>query len=198
MRRPKADASSRCNFLVCIAIWLGLSARDSISKIVGLWIPIFAFVMLRFEHVSLSSSLDLETRAHFLLEGRREHVLRPNGPAQRRRGLSRTLYHSEHDPFLPGQQSALFSPLSSIWSVADLALPAVLPQSSAACSVSLLEHLSSRLLQLTPPSLPSRFRCFCLRPTSLLSSFRREGPSQRGRDAVRVRGRWPSLTIRRP
>ncbi|KAL7420620.1 hypothetical protein Q5752_004571 [Cryptotrichosporon argae] len=40
-----------CNFLVCSAIWLGTGARDTVSKMVALWFPVFAFVMIGFEHV---------------------------------------------------------------------------------------------------------------------------------------------------
>lgn len=38
------------NTLVCLAIFLGLTARDVIGKIVGLWIPIFAFAVCGYEH----------------------------------------------------------------------------------------------------------------------------------------------------
>lgn len=38
------------NALVCLAIFLGLSARDVIGKVVGLYLPIFAFAVTGFEH----------------------------------------------------------------------------------------------------------------------------------------------------
>lgn len=38
------------NWLVCLAIWLGLSAKDISGKILGLWWPVMAFVTLGFEH----------------------------------------------------------------------------------------------------------------------------------------------------
>ncbi|KAH7148339.1 Formate/nitrite transporter [Dactylonectria macrodidyma] len=40
-----------CNWLVCIACFLGTSAKDLSSKVVGMWLPIFAFVALGFDHV---------------------------------------------------------------------------------------------------------------------------------------------------
>jgi len=39
-----------CNILVCLAVWLGLSARTSTDRILGLIFPITAFVALGFEH----------------------------------------------------------------------------------------------------------------------------------------------------
>ena len=38
------------NALVCLAIFLGLTARDVIGKMVGLWVPVFAFCVLGYEH----------------------------------------------------------------------------------------------------------------------------------------------------
>jgi len=40
-----------CNVLVCIAVWQATSARDVISKVVAIWIPVFVFVCLSFDHV---------------------------------------------------------------------------------------------------------------------------------------------------
>ncbi|KAK4167110.1 Formate/nitrite transporter-domain-containing protein [Cladorrhinum sp. PSN259] len=40
-----------CNWLVCLACFLGLQAKDLTSKVVGMWWPIFAFVTLGLEHV---------------------------------------------------------------------------------------------------------------------------------------------------
>ncbi|KAJ4297405.1 hypothetical protein N0V88_004326 [Collariella sp. IMI 366227] len=40
-----------CNWLVCLACYLGLQAKDLTSKVVGMWWPIFAFVTLGLEHV---------------------------------------------------------------------------------------------------------------------------------------------------
>ncbi|KAH7260934.1 Formate/nitrite transporter [Fusarium redolens] len=40
-----------CNWLVCLACFLGVQAKDLTSKVVGMWIPIFAFVALGFDHV---------------------------------------------------------------------------------------------------------------------------------------------------
>ncbi len=39
-----------CNWLVCLAIWLALSAEDTISRIFAIWFPIMAFVTTGFEH----------------------------------------------------------------------------------------------------------------------------------------------------
>lgn len=39
-----------CNWLVCLAIYIAVSSEDIISKIVGIWFPIMAFVALGFEH----------------------------------------------------------------------------------------------------------------------------------------------------
>lgn len=40
-----------CNWLVCLACYLGMQGRDLASKILGLWWPIFAFVSLGLDHV---------------------------------------------------------------------------------------------------------------------------------------------------
>jgi formate transporter len=39
-----------CNWLVCLAVWMALAARQIISKIFALFFPIMAFVTLGFEH----------------------------------------------------------------------------------------------------------------------------------------------------
>lgn len=39
------------NWLVCLAVWLGYAAKDTIGKIVGIWFPIMAFVAIGFQHV---------------------------------------------------------------------------------------------------------------------------------------------------
>jgi len=39
-----------CNWLVCLAVWLAISADDVISKIFSCWFPIMAFVTIGFEH----------------------------------------------------------------------------------------------------------------------------------------------------
>jgi formate/nitrite transporter FocA (FNT family) len=39
------------NWLVCLACYLGMSGRDYVSKVVGIWWPTFAFVSLGFDHV---------------------------------------------------------------------------------------------------------------------------------------------------
>jgi len=40
-----------CNFLVCLAVWLGTGARETGSKILALHLPIFLFVFVGFEHL---------------------------------------------------------------------------------------------------------------------------------------------------
>jgi formate/nitrite transporter len=39
-----------CNWLVCLAVWLAIAGKDSISKIFGIYFPIMAFVASGFEH----------------------------------------------------------------------------------------------------------------------------------------------------
>ena len=39
-----------CNWLVCLAVWLSFASKDAIGKIVGIMIPIAAFVAAGFEH----------------------------------------------------------------------------------------------------------------------------------------------------
>jgi formate/nitrite transporter len=38
------------NWLVCLAFWLGTSARDLNSKIIGIYLPIWLFVAVGYEH----------------------------------------------------------------------------------------------------------------------------------------------------
>ena len=38
------------NWLVCLAMWLGMAAKDVKSKIIALWWPVMAFVTFGFEH----------------------------------------------------------------------------------------------------------------------------------------------------
>jgi formate/nitrite transporter len=38
------------NWLVCLAVWLGMSAKQTSGKILGLWWPVMAFVAFGFEH----------------------------------------------------------------------------------------------------------------------------------------------------
>lgn len=40
-----------CNWLVCVAVWQAAGARDTLSKIVAIWIPIMIFVSAGFDHV---------------------------------------------------------------------------------------------------------------------------------------------------
>ncbi len=38
------------NWLVCLAVWLGLAAKDFTGKMFGLWWPVMTFVAMGFEH----------------------------------------------------------------------------------------------------------------------------------------------------
>lgn len=40
-----------CNWLVSVAVWQAAAARETISKIVAVWIPIFIFVACSYDHV---------------------------------------------------------------------------------------------------------------------------------------------------
>ncbi|KAL1728848.1 Formate/nitrite transporter [Schizophyllum commune] len=40
-----------CNWLVCVAVWQAADARETISKIFSIWIPIWVFVACSFDHV---------------------------------------------------------------------------------------------------------------------------------------------------
>ncbi|RKL20506.1 hypothetical protein BFJ70_g13673 [Fusarium oxysporum] len=39
-----------CNWIVGLAVYLATSSKDNLSKIVGIWIPIWAFVALGYQH----------------------------------------------------------------------------------------------------------------------------------------------------
>lgn len=39
-----------CNWLVCLAVWLALAGKDVVSKVVGIYFPVMAFVASGFEH----------------------------------------------------------------------------------------------------------------------------------------------------
>lgn len=40
-----------CNWLVCLACYQGIMAKDITSKVAGVWWPIFAFMTLGLDHV---------------------------------------------------------------------------------------------------------------------------------------------------
>ncbi|KAJ7593625.1 Formate/nitrite transporter [Mycena floridula] len=40
-----------CNWLVCVAVWQAAGARETISKIFSIWLPIWVFVACGFDHV---------------------------------------------------------------------------------------------------------------------------------------------------
>ncbi len=39
-----------CNWLVCLAVWLSTSSKETSGKVIGIWFPIMAFVAIGFEH----------------------------------------------------------------------------------------------------------------------------------------------------
>ncbi len=39
-----------CNILVCLAVWMAMAAKDVAGKIMGLFFPVFLFVLCGFEH----------------------------------------------------------------------------------------------------------------------------------------------------
>ncbi|GKT46782.1 putative fructose-bisphosphate aldolase [Colletotrichum spaethianum] len=39
-----------CNWLVGLAVFLAMSGKDNLSKIVGIWLPVWAFVALGYQH----------------------------------------------------------------------------------------------------------------------------------------------------
>lgn len=39
------------NWLVCLAVWLAYAAKDTVGKMIGIWFPVMAFVLLGFQHV---------------------------------------------------------------------------------------------------------------------------------------------------
>jgi len=50
---PFIDAIFRgiaCNWLVCLAVWLAASSKDTVGKIFAIFFPIMAFVAMGFEH----------------------------------------------------------------------------------------------------------------------------------------------------
>ena len=39
-----------CNLLVCLAVWIGFGARTTADKVLGIILPVSAFVVMGFEH----------------------------------------------------------------------------------------------------------------------------------------------------
>jgi formate/nitrite transporter len=56
-----------CNWLVCLAVWMALAARQTIGKIFAIFFPIMAFVAIGFEH-SVANMYFIPT-AIFLMNG---------------------------------------------------------------------------------------------------------------------------------
>ena len=40
-----------CNWLICLAVWVAMTAQDTGGKILGIFFPIMAFVAIGFDHV---------------------------------------------------------------------------------------------------------------------------------------------------
>lgn len=38
------------NWMVCLAVWLGLSSQEMLGRLIGIWLPVMAFVTMGFEH----------------------------------------------------------------------------------------------------------------------------------------------------
>jgi len=54
-----------CNWLVCVAVWQAAAARETFSKIVATWFPIWLFVACGFDHVIANMfSLPLSIMLH--------------------------------------------------------------------------------------------------------------------------------------
>lgn len=54
-----------CNWLVCVAVWQGVGAKETYSKIIAIWFPIWIFVACGFDHVVANMfSLPLSIMLH--------------------------------------------------------------------------------------------------------------------------------------
>lgn len=40
-----------CNWLVCLGVWLSLSAQNTAGRIMAIWFPVMIFVLIGFQHV---------------------------------------------------------------------------------------------------------------------------------------------------
>ncbi|WP_084140898.1 formate/nitrite transporter family protein [Psychrilyobacter atlanticus] len=40
-----------CNVLVALGVWMTMSAKDLVSKVIGVWFPVMLFVLCGFQHV---------------------------------------------------------------------------------------------------------------------------------------------------
>ncbi|MGC4019674.1 MAG: formate/nitrite transporter family protein [Muricomes sp.] len=48
---PAFISAIGCNIFVCMAVWLGTSAKSFLGKMLGIWFPIMIFVVCGFQHV---------------------------------------------------------------------------------------------------------------------------------------------------
>ncbi|OJA14377.1 hypothetical protein AZE42_12089 [Rhizopogon vesiculosus] len=54
-----------CNWLVCVAVWQAAGAKETYSKIIAIWFPIWVFVACGFDHVVANMfSLPLSIMLH--------------------------------------------------------------------------------------------------------------------------------------
>jgi len=54
-----------CNWLVCVAVWQGAGAKETYSKVIAIWFPIWVFVACGFDHVVANMfSLPLSIMLH--------------------------------------------------------------------------------------------------------------------------------------
>lgn len=69
-----------CNILVCLAVWMAMMAKDVAGKIVGLFFPVFLFVLCGFEHCVanmfyLPAGIFAADRYDVLAEGLTAHTM---------------------------------------------------------------------------------------------------------------------------
>ena len=57
-----------CNWLVCLAVWMALAARQTVGKIFAIFFPVMAFVALGFEHC-IANMYFVPTAILFVHEG---------------------------------------------------------------------------------------------------------------------------------
>ena len=59
-----------CNVLVALGVWMTMSAKDLVSKVIGVWFPVMLFVLCGFQHVVANMyvlSLGKMLGAHYTL-----------------------------------------------------------------------------------------------------------------------------------
>lgn len=84
-----------CNWLVCLACYLGLQGKDLNSKIVAMWWPIFTFVSLGLDHGMFDLLLMIPKHQSLTIPSRGQHVLRTSGPLVGDTSSDRRAVHME-------------------------------------------------------------------------------------------------------